>query len=94
MNKSLTVRAEHTTGGLWDEEGQMVFSEDLPIQPSTRARLQAWSKWYEDFESYYPPSRRSQPAFPLEAFNAEGRAIAELIQSELPAWTVTYTEEA
>lgn len=93
MNKWLKIMAEQTTEGLWDDTGDMVLSEDLSLQPSTVARLHAWNEWHEDYEDYLPPSHRSQPPFPLEAFNAEGRAIAVLIQSELPSWTVVYTEE-
>ena len=86
----LKVWAESTTDGLWDAHGQMIYCEDLPLTQATRARLAVWSRWIDDFEDYLPPSRRTPPAFPLDDFNAEGQAIAAIIQSELPDWTVVY----
>ena len=92
-NKTLRMWAESSTGGLWDEQGQMVFAADLGLQLATVKRLEAWSTWFEEFEGHLPASKRTPPLFPLDAFNAEGRAIAALIQSELPDWTVTYKDE-
>jgi len=92
-DKTLRMMAESTTGGLWDERGQMVFATDLGLQPATIKRLAAWSTWFEEFEGHLPASKRTPPLFPLDAFNTEGRAIAALIQSELPDWAVTYEDE-
>ena len=87
------MRAESTSTGLWDAQGQMVLSEDLPLSATSCQRLEAWCDWFEDFEGYLPPEYRTPPVFPLDAFNAEGRVIAALIQNELPDWTVVYEDE-
>ena len=71
----------------------MVFSNDLPIRQATRDNFTAWCEWFENFEDYRPPGLRAQPAFPLDAFDAEGRAIAAMIQSKMPGWTVVYEAE-
>ena len=88
----LKVWAESTTDGLWDRQGQMVFSDDLPLTEGTRKRLAAWAEWIDDFEDYLPPQKRAPPIFPLDAFNSEGRVITAIIQRELPDWTVVYRE--
>jgi hypothetical protein len=87
------MQAETTTTGLWDAERQMVLTEELPLSSATCTRLEAWCVWFYEFEGYLPPSHRTPPVFPLDAFNAEGRAIAALIQNELPDWTVVYEDE-
>ena len=86
----LKVWAESSTDGLWDAQGQMIFSDDLPLTQETRERLAAWCRWIDDFEDFLPASRRSPPVFPLDDFNAEGLAITEIVRRELPDWTVVY----
>ena len=91
--KVLRMWAESSTNGLWDEHGQTLFPDELGLSPAITQRLERWAEWFEDFDGHLPASMRPGPLFPLDAFNAEGRAIAAILQSELPDWTVTYKDE-
>lgn len=96
LKKILRMFAEYGLDCLWDETGdQLWLDEELKLPPAIVARFKAWNEWSDELESYLPSSHRTaDPPFPLEAFNTEGRAIAALIQSELPDWTVVYTESS
>ena len=60
-------------------------SARLPLSPKLRARLARWcARFQKSFET----------EIDLDAFAAEGRAIARAVKAELPAWSIVYFDEA
>ena len=63
------------TAGVWDHDGAPLDPACLPLSPKLRARLARWcARFQQSFET----------EIDLEAFAAEGRAIARAVKAELP----------
>ena len=85
----LKLMAEYECWPLWlssgaaDQRGN-IDPVGLPLQPSTRHRLEQWARW---FETTYNPDDPAASGFAdqtaRQAFNEEGQTLARLLQSEL-----------
>ena len=87
------VMANYESDGLWSRDGVMMSPGDLPVSPGLLQRHAAWCRWYEDSDFFVGPEQRTA-AFDVDAFSAEGLAIARAIKGELPDRTVVYYDEA
>ena len=87
------VMAEYSSDGLWSRDGLMMSRRDLPVSRALRERHAEWCLWYEQSEFFFGPEQRTA-VFDVEAFAAEGLAIARAVKAELPDWTVVYYDEA
>jgi hypothetical protein len=77
--------ADYGAAGVWDHDGDPIDPARLPLSPRLRARLARWcARFQASFEG----------EIDLEAFAAEGRAIARAVKAELPGWSVVYFDEA
>ena len=85
----INVWPEPWHDGIEDSFATPVDADELPLTPSTRARLQAWCDWSDDAEDYLPINSRKRVYFSHDDFWKEGLAITRLIRAELPEWTVT-----
>jgi hypothetical protein len=77
--------ADYGTAGIWDHDGNPLDPARLPLSPQLRARLTRWCALFE---------RSFEAEIDLEAFAAEGRAIARAVKAELPDWSIVYFDEA
>jgi hypothetical protein len=77
--------ADYGAAGVWDHDGTPLDPTELPLSAKLRARL---ARWCAHFEKSF------ERDIDLDAFAAEGRAIARAVKSELPAWSIVYFEEA
>jgi len=93
------VYADIYASGVWDVSGGGGSPEKLPISSALVARIDTWQHWHDQLDSEYSKRRtdpvllywEQHPDAPLDAFNAEGEAIAEALRAELPPdWTVIY----
>ena len=73
------MMADYGTAGVWDHDGAPLDSAKLPLSPRLRARL---ARWCDRFQASFDRE------IDLEAFAAEGRAIAHAVKSELPDWSI------
>jgi hypothetical protein len=77
--------ADYGAAGVWDHDGTPLDPARLPLSPKLRARLARWcSRFQKSFET----------EIDLDAFAAEGRAIARAIKAELPDWSIVFFDEA
>ena len=77
--------ADYGAAGVWDHDGMPLDPARLPISAKLRARLARWcGRFQESFET----------EIDLNAFAAEGRAIACAVKAELPDWSIVYFDEA
>jgi hypothetical protein len=83
--RHLHLMADYGSAGVWDHDGAPLDPSSLPLSAKLRARLARGSARFE--ESF-------EAAIDLEAFAAEGRAIARAVKTELPDWSVVYFDEA
>jgi hypothetical protein len=78
----------------WDGPGDRVGNVDpsqLPLRAETRERLQRWAEWFESgYNDDDPSSMEAFTPEEEEAFDAEGRALLDLLRTELGAYRVTY----
>ena len=79
------MMADYGSAGVWDHDGAPLAVGRLPISPKLRARL---ARWCDRFQKSF------EGEIDLEAFAAEGRAIARAIKAELPEWSIVYFDEA
>ena len=70
---------------VWDHDGTALDLARLPLRPRLRARL---ARWCDRFQASFDRE------IDLEAFAAEGRAIAHAVKAELPDWSIVYFDEA
>jgi hypothetical protein len=75
--------ADYGSASVWDHDGTPLDAARLPLSPKLRAGL---ARWCARFEKSFE--------IDLEAFAAEGRAIARAVKSELPTWSIVYFDEA
>lgn len=84
------IMCDYCADGVWAKEGGACSAEDLPVDPSIRARIRAWQDLYD--------SRATEALISdwehWNHFNTEGLAIAKAVKSELPGWTVIFFDEA
>jgi hypothetical protein len=83
--RRIRLMADYGTAGVWDHDGAPLDSAKLPLSPRLRARLARWS---DRFQASF------EREIDLDAFAAEGRAIARAVKSELPDWSIVYFDEA
>ena len=91
--RRVTVMPDYGAQGLWGADGREIDPDSLAVTAPLRWRLAAWCAWFEDSELYRPPDRRTRP-FDLDAFAAEGRAIAAALKGELGSVEVLYHDVA
>ena len=77
--------ADYGAAGVWDHDGAPLDPGKLPLSPKLRARLARWCTRFK---------RSFETEIDLDAFTAEGRAIARAVKTELPDWSVVYFDEA
>jgi hypothetical protein len=82
---NLRLMADYGTAGVWDHDGEPLDPARLPLSPKLRARLARWCVRFQ---------RSFETEIDLEAFAAEGRAIARAVKAELPTWSIVYFDEA
>jgi hypothetical protein len=83
------IMADHSADPLWHRDGCMAELAELPVSPPLIRRLGTWAQWYEQNRSW-----EGDHSFDYAPFSAEGLAIARAVKAELPAWRVTYWDEA
>ena len=77
--------ADYGAAGVWDHDGAPLDPARLPPSPKLRARL---ARWCDRFQASFDRE------IDLEAFAAEGRAIARAVKAELPDRSIVYFDEA
>ena len=85
LTRHLHLMADYGTPGVWDHDGNPLDPTKLPLSPKFRARLARWTARFE---------KSFDGEIDLDAFAAEGRAIARAIKAELPGWAIVYFDEA
>jgi hypothetical protein len=83
------IMADYSADGVWHRDGCGDSADELPVGADLIARIRRWQAWYEQDDPRDPDAR-----FDVEAFAAEGRAIAQAVKAALPDWTVVYFDEA
>jgi hypothetical protein len=83
--RNLHLMADYGAAGVWDHDGAPLNPARLPLSPKLRTRL---ARWCERFQQSF------EAEIDLEAFAAEGRAIARAVKAELPDWSIVYFDEA
>ena len=83
--RHLRLMADYGSAGVWDYDNTPLDPARLPLSPKLRGRL---ARWCARFEKSF------EAEIDLEAFAAEGRAIARAAKAELPDWSVVYFDEA
>jgi hypothetical protein len=76
---------DYGSAGVWDHDGAPLDPAKLPLSPKLRARLARWTARFE---------KSFNGEIDMEAFAAEGRAIARAVKAELPDWSIVYFDEA
>lgn len=87
--KWVRVMCDYWTEAVWAKNGEPAEAIHLPISVALLTRLLEWQEWY-DRECPYDDDR----PWAVDAFSAEGEAIARALKAELPEWTVVYFHEA
>jgi hypothetical protein len=83
--RNLHLMADYGSAGVWDHDGAPLDPARLPLSPKLRTRLARWcARFQKSFEA----------EIDLNAFAAEGRAIARAVKAELPTWSIVYFDEA
>jgi hypothetical protein len=85
FRRRVRLMADYGTAGLWDYDGTALDLAKLPLSPRLGARL---SRWCDRFQASLDRE------IDLEAFAAEGRAIARAVKAEPPDWSIVYFDEA
>jgi hypothetical protein len=70
----LHLIADYGSADAWDHGGAPLDPAKLPLSPKLRARLARWRAYFE---------KSFETEIDLEAFAAEGRAIARAVKAEL-----------
>jgi hypothetical protein len=76
------LMADYGTAGVWDHNGPALDLARLP-----RGHGRGW-RAHGRFQASFDREIN------LEAFAAEGRAIAHVVKAELPDWSIVYFDEA
>lgn len=84
------IMAVHGSEGVWRMDGTEGVLDDLPVARSLRDRLDAWQAVYDEHDDM----DEAAPRLDVDAFAAEGLAIARAVKAALPDWTVVYHDEA
>jgi hypothetical protein len=87
------IMADALADGVWDRDGCGDRADALPVPADLVARIRAWQAWY-DRDGWGDDAGRPLARFDLDAFAAEGLAIAQAVKAALPDWTVIYFDEA
>ena len=86
----LRIMAVYGSEGVWQMDGTEGMLDDLPVSKALRDRLDAWQAIYDEHDDM----DEDAPKLDLNAFAAEGLAIARTVKAALPDWTVIYHDEA
>lgn len=86
----LRIMAVYGSEGVWQMDGTEGMLDDLPVPRALRDRLDAWQAVYDEHDDM----DEDAPKLDLDAFAAEGLAIARAVKAALPDWTVIYHDEA
>ena len=79
------VMADYGSAGLWDHDGAPLNPNRLPLSSKLRERLTRWCVRFQ---------RSFEREIDLDAFAAEGHAIARAVKAELPDWSIVYFDDA
>jgi hypothetical protein len=77
--------ADYGSAGVWDHDGAPLNPNRLPLSPRLRARLAQWCAQFQ---------RSFEREIDLDAFAAEGRAIARAVKAALPDWSIVFFDDA
>ena len=88
-HKWVRILADNSADGVWDIEGCGCCADDLPIPAALIDRIRAWQAWYDRDENGWGLFKGD-----VDAFAAEGLAVARAVKAALPDWTVVYFDEA
>ena len=77
--------ADYGSTGLWDYDGAPLNPSRLPLSPKLRERLARWCVRFQ---------RSFEREIDLDAFAAEGQAIARAMKAELPHFSIVYFDDA
>ena len=77
--------ADYGSAALWDPDGAPLNPNRLPLSPKLRERLARWCVRFQ---------RSFEGEIDLDAFAAEGLAIARAVKAELPDWSIVYFDDA
>jgi hypothetical protein len=84
------IMCDYSADGVWHSDGASGCAEGLPVEEALIERIRQWQAWFETYE----PWEDNPAEFDIEAFSAEGLAIAKAVKAALPDWTVIYFDEA
>jgi hypothetical protein len=79
------LMADYGTTGVWDRDGVPLSPDRLPFSAKLSQRL---ARWCARFQTSF------EREIDLEAFAAEGLAIARAVKAELPGRSIVYFDEA
>ena len=77
--------ADYGSAGPWDHDGAPLNPSRPPLSPKLRERLARWCVRFQ---------RSFEHEIDLDAFAAEGHAIARAVKAELPDWSIVYFDDA
>lgn len=86
--KWVRILADSCADGVWERGGGACRAEGLPVSAELVSRIKAWQRWYDRDENDWGIFKGD-----LQAFSAEGLAIARALKRELPDWTVVYFDD-
>lgn len=90
--KYVKLMADYASSGVWESDGLMMDSDDLPISNRIKEMIFRWMCWYEESQFFLPPEERTVD-FDIQNFSKIGEQIAKEIKLELSDWTVVYMNE-
>jgi hypothetical protein len=79
------IMCDYSAEGVWHKDGSGDSAAELPVDAALIERILRWQAWYET---------ALDENFDVDAFSAEGLAIAKAVKAALPEWTVVYFDEA
>ena len=83
--RNLHLMADYGTAGIWDYDGAPLDPAKLPLSPKLRTRIERWCARLQ---------KSLETEIDLDAFAAEGHAIARAVKAEMPSWSIVYFDEA
>jgi hypothetical protein len=90
----IRIVADYCSTGYQLGDDQARRLGEPPLSEGLAQRLAAWNARFEDRCHPLDYEDVSGSRFDFVAFAAEGLEIARAVKRELPAWTVTYWDEA
>ncbi|HLH15116.1 MAG TPA: hypothetical protein VKV16_10035 [Solirubrobacteraceae bacterium] len=102
--RRLRFFGEHAADPIWDERGNMISLDDLPVSDELRAQARAWSKRWDELASQQlrvdsstadasDGTDRPVTDEQWESLDRDGRAVCGRLRDELgEGWTVEWDE--